>query len=215
MASESSNSSSTSQHPNENKQNQLPNSDSNKSIDFVNLSKDDLVQKNENNDEKKNSDSKLYSCNYCKGRYSSLQALGGHQNAHKAERALQKQRMKQRYEGDIFNSGQPRFNNPYLNYPITPYTPLNYRPLGVRIESMIHKSPYISPRFGHSALRLHDILHPSLVSGVANLGIGGATTSRNGAILKIGESSTNNVAPNNEEEPSDSDSSGLDLSLKL
>ncbi|PNX79521.1 zinc finger protein [Trifolium pratense] len=212
MASESSNSSSTSQHPNENKQNQLPNSDSNKSIDFVNLSKDDLVrgsevqehnffspiqvgslsyfpnhnnkEKNENNDEKKNSDSKLYSCNYCKGRYSSLQALGGHQNAHKAERALQKQRVKQ-------------------------------RPLGVRIESMIHKSPYISPRFGHSALRLHDILHPSLVSGVANLGIGGATTSRNGAILKIGESSTNNVAPNNEEEPSDSDSSGLDLSLKL
>ncbi|MCI58698.1 hypothetical protein A2U01_0079953, partial [Trifolium medium] len=56
--------------------------------------------------------------------------------------------------------------------------------------------------------------------------IGGATTSRsedevgytnngNGAILKIGESSANNVAPIIEEEPSDSESSGLDLSLKL
>ncbi|GAU23209.1 hypothetical protein TSUD_172370 [Trifolium subterraneum] len=283
MAHQSSSSSSTSQ--------QFPNSNPSKSIETVNQSKDDLVRgskvqehnffspiqvgsssyfpnnnnegKDENNNEKKNSESKFYSCNYCKGQYSSLQALGGHQNAHKAERALQKQQIKQKYEGDNLDLGQPSFN-PYLNYPNTSFTPYNYRPLGirmesmiqkspyinpkighgaftpyrplgVRMESMIHKSPYISPRVGHGSLCLHDILHPSLASfrnhfqgsngGVASLGIGG-TNNPNAAILKFGESSTNNVALNStmddipnsniEEEPSDdSESSGLDLSLKL
>ncbi|PNX56729.1 zinc finger protein [Trifolium pratense] len=214
MASESSNSSSTSQHPDENKQNQLPDSDSNKSsIDFVNLSKDDLDRGSKVQEHNffspdqvgSSSSAKFYSCSYCKGQYSSLQALGGHQNAHKAERALHTQQIKQ-------------------------------RPLGIRMESMIQKSPYFGPRVGYGALSLHDILNPSLVSfknnmlgsnsGVASLGIGGgATTSRtedevgytnngNGAILKIGESSANNLA-RIEEESSDSESSGLDLSLKL
>ncbi|CAJ2669486.1 unnamed protein product [Trifolium pratense] len=245
MASESSNSSSTSQHPDENKQNQLPDSDSNKSsIDFVNLSKDDLDRESKVQEHNffspvqvgSSSSAKFYSCSYCKGQYSSLQALGGHQNAHKAERALHTQQIKQRYEGGAFNLGQPRFN-PYLNYPITPFPTYNYyRPLGIRMESMIQKSPYFGPRVGYGALSLHDILNPSLVSfknnmlgsnsGVASLGIGGgATTSRtedevgytnngNGAILKIGESSANNLA-RIEEESSDSESSGLDLSLKL
>ncbi|GAU23207.1 hypothetical protein TSUD_172350 [Trifolium subterraneum] len=267
MASQSSSNTSTSQHQDVNKQNQHPNSESNK-IDFVKLSKDDLVRgskvqehnflnpiqvgssssfpnnnnegKDENNNEKKTSDSKFYSCNYCKGQYSSLQALGGHQNAHKAERAIQMKLIKQRYEGSSSDLGQPRFN-PYLNYPITPFTTYNYRPLGgplgVRMDSMIQKSPYFSPRpFGYGGLRLHDIFNPSLLSmrnnsGAASLGIGGATTSRiedqvgtsnrNDAILRIGESSTNIVAPTNivaniVEEPSDdSESSGLDLSLKL
>jgi hypothetical protein len=104
--------------------------------------------KDENNNVKKNSDSKIYSCNYCKGQYSSLQALGGHQKAHKAERVLQMQLIKQKYEGSAFNFEQPRFN-PYSNYPITPFTPYNYRPNGVRMESLIEKSPYINRRNGH------------------------------------------------------------------
>jgi hypothetical protein len=246
MASQSSSSSSTSQHQDANKQNQHPNSNSN-NLDFIKLSKDDLVHGsnlkeynffgpiqvgssscfpnnndegiNESNDENKNSDSKSYSCSYCPGQYSSLQALGGHQHAHKAERALQMQLIKQKYDGGAFNLGQPRFN-PYLNYPITPFSPYNYRPLGVRIESMIQKLPNsISPRIGLGALHLHDILNPSLVSmrnniegstsGVASLGIGGATTS------------TNIIAPTSimdgirRLKSSDFDSSGLDLSLKL
>ncbi|WJX75632.1 hypothetical protein P8452_59147 [Trifolium repens] len=232
MASQSSSSSSTSQHQDANKQNQHPNSNSN-NLDFIKLWKDDLVhgsnlkeynffgpiqvgssssssctiiwsiniicssKKKKKNDEginesknqNKNSDSKSYPCSYCPGQYSSLQALGGHQHAHKAERALQMQL-------------------------------INQRPLGVRIESMIQKSPNsISPRIGLGALRLHDILNPSLVSmrnntegstsGVASLGIGGATTS------------THIIAPTSTMDgirklkSSDFDSSGLDLSLKL
>jgi hypothetical protein len=155
MASQSSCSSSNVQHLN--KQNQLPNSNSavqehnffshvqvGSSSDFPNNNEG----KYENNNEKKNSNSKIYSCNYCKGQYSSVQALGGHQNAHKIERALQMQLIKQNYEGSAFNFEQPRFN-PYSKYPITPFTPYNYRPRGIRMESIIEKSPYISPRIGH------------------------------------------------------------------
>ncbi|WJX75630.1 hypothetical protein P8452_59145 [Trifolium repens] len=195
MASQSSSSSSNVQHLN--KQNQLPNSNSvvqehnffcHVQVGSSSAFSNNNEGKDESNNEKNNSDSKIYSCNYCKGQYSSLQALGGHQNAHKAERALQMQLIKQ-------------------------------KPLGVRMESSIQKSPCISPRIGLGALRLHDILNPSLVSmrnniegsngGVASPGIGGATTSANVV------APTSTVDGIRKLKSSDFDSSGLDLSLKL
>jgi hypothetical protein len=131
--------------------------------------------------------------------------------------------------------------------------------------SKIQKPPNTNPRFipnasrySYGALRLNDVLHPSLFNlrnnivgsntGVGTLGFVGASTSRIevgtnnqiGAILKLGDSSTaassnsnidkkNGVAAtstmdedidhdsmsNIEEEPSDTDSSGLDLTLRL
>ena len=263
---------------------QSSNSKPDKTIDFMKLSKDDLVPvskvqehnffgpiqigssscfpndndqgKDENANEEKNLDSRSFSCSFCKRQFSTSQALGGHQNAHKAERALEKQR-KQRYDDGASSLGQSYFNP-------TLFRPYDYRSLGVRTDSMIQKPPYFSPKitphsFGyrHSAL-LQEILNPSLASlrnmrggnsGYGNLGIGGASTSRIedgtknkiGAILKLGDSSTNiatssnsniekqiTVAPtstkdgiqdlsksNIEEKSSDSESSELDLSLKL
>jgi hypothetical protein len=278
-------------------------SNSNESVGSVKPSKDDVVSpvdvgstfsfpnnsnegKDEKKNEEKNSDVKYFACSYCKGQYSTLQGLRGHQNAHKAERALEKQRRK-RYDGGASALGLKK------SY-FTPYN--SYRGLGVRMESTIQKTPYTNPRitangsgYGYGALRLNDILHPSLFNlrnnieasnngvgtlgfggastsrlhpslfnlrnnivgsnaGVGTLGIGGASTSRIevgtnnkiAAILNIVDSSAatrfssntdkknvmattsamdndadHDSKSNIEEEPSDFDSSGLDLTLRL
>ncbi|CAJ1974564.1 unnamed protein product [Sphenostylis stenocarpa] len=85
-----------------------------------------------------------FSCNYCKREFSTSQALGGHQNAHKQERALARRRQGSEVSG-------------LGHFPYHPYYPTFYnshslgsfRTPGIRTDSMIHKIPWAS-RYEHA-----------------------------------------------------------------
>ncbi|KAJ4842227.1 hypothetical protein Tsubulata_007615 [Turnera subulata] len=192
-----------------------------------------------NRDQKRAAEPRVFSCNFCKREFSTSQALGGHQNAHKQERS----KAKKGHQGLDFSA--------FGHFPSYPYSTLATQPpyygssssLGVRLDSFIHKPPshpwasssgyrfaahggWPGPTATMNPLSSIDRLRLESLSGLAGgFGIPSSTSSVKIEELPSLRSATSpaSVPKNNTGQPrrgdppgtEHKDEAGLDLSLKL
>ncbi|KAL2461050.1 C2H2 and C2HC zinc fingers superfamily protein [Abeliophyllum distichum] len=198
-----------------------------------------------NEGSKRRPETKTFTCSFCKREFSTSQALGGHQNAHKQERALAKRR-----HGvvEVAAAAATPFGHhpaysyyPFSTFPQTPfYGSFNRSSLGVRPESMIHKQSYnpYGIRFGHEKISRAFFMNPNLqglsYNNQINGGFGLEKFEKRSAILDLGHNNPidldhHNSSTSKGNEGSNQrlrlgnlngdhqtdDESGLDLNLKL
>ncbi|KAM1299537.1 hypothetical protein EV2_011269 [Malus domestica] len=79
---------------------------------------------------------RVFSCNYCKRKFYSSQALGGHQNAHKRERTMAKRAMRMGMFPDRYTS--------LASLPLHRSAPSAFRSLGIQAHSAVHQNTMIT-----------------------------------------------------------------------
>ncbi|KAF4363310.1 hypothetical protein G4B88_011707 [Cannabis sativa] len=142
---------------------------------------------------------RVFSCNFCKREFSTSQALGGHQNAHKHERMMAKRRQGIDAHGPF---GPHRYSPYYPYYPSSSsyYGAYNNRsPLGI-MDSVIHHKPNPYPWYNRPF-------------GMTEYGSSGGE--RGGDMAPCGVDFFRRKEPLKTSNNRSGPSSGIDLSLKL